>query len=246
MIVGIISLTQAPIDMAVHQLKEQWNFTIISENDLISSLGVGNLVNNSNLKYSILSELENHYENLLVYGNVLLDKTVCQCISNHNGKIVVAFEANPAQDSSLKGHYAEQVDMQELATVFQNKWYKDPMKEVIYWDFDSSDTLPFIDMVFIESVQGKKGSDKNLDSIINEKLSKPVDTQSIEVKQENNISIEVYMKIKDGRMVLLLPQSSLLSLPVKELEGEPYTALVFKAPDLGDTYLQKLKIINGD
>lgn len=56
---------------------------------------------------------------------------------------------------------------------------------------------------------------------------------------------EVVLKIKGGTIALLVPQSKLSILPTSIVNGVSWITLVFRAPDLGNTQLQRLKVLNG-
>ena len=215
MIVAVVALTQMPIIIATQNLHEK--FKVISENDMISRLGIGNMVNNANLKYSMLSQMEDQYKNVLIHGNIFLDIDVCNRIISHGGKVIIANETNLTLNPLFKGHYFEQLNMQNMAKIFQNKWNK--LNGAIYWDINTE---------FPTNKFNTKSS-----TLIKESKS-----------EIPHLSRSIYIKLCNNTMALLVPQSDVSKFSVKVLNGQQWLTLLCKKPDLNSTQLQELKIIS--
>ena len=270
-------MTPAPINLLLNHLKGTCK--VISENELITSMDVGDLVNNTKLKRSVLVELENQYNNLLVYGNTLLDRSICDWIVKRGGKIVVILELNPQFD--FAGAYFENLDRQVILDQFKAQWCNPSIEGIEYWTFDDTfhshikdytdwiidsikltgikDTIKEVkDTIMtmeetIRQAKEKLGIFSSQDEGITEEQSSSVmepETPILSVSEkvevdtfEEQIS-SIFLKIKDGTIALLVPQDKLLKLPVKNINGKSYVTLSFRAPDLGNTQLQKLNILN--
>ena len=62
-----------------------------------------------------------------------------------------------------------------------------------------------------------------------------------EITQQKT-NLDVYLKMKDGTMVLFIPTG--FKFETQKVDGVEYSTLVFRAPDLGNTGLQKLDVTN--
>ena len=278
MIIGMATTSDISSDIVKKALENTWHFQTITESELIKTLGVGNLVNNSNMKIRVMDNLSTTYDHVLISSNVFLDADVCQHIIDNNGLLLVVV------DDSSEEH---------LKSGFIHKWMHHSTFKKCIWTYNAlkcsldrsvQDTFIQMDDHFKELKIGqvrnvtneetiRKAMQKlglDVDNIPQETTSeKPksegtdsdtkiesVDTVETSSKTSTSISsdvskdqselssLDVYIKLRDGTFALLIPADKLSQLPQSEIEGHQMLQLTFKAPDLGNTHLQQLPILN--
>ena len=257
MIVGLISITQEPINKIIES--DCSAFKIVSDNDLLPLIGLGDLVNNTALKCTVLSELEQQYGNVLFYGNVTLDIPVCQWLLNKNNKVLVILESNPQWEWDLP--YYDNLDSQGAGIKFKNQWmkYRKGLKKSTCWRYENGefvkDIMSFIHLG-LKEVEDVTMSLEETIKLAKEKLGlfeedtipeipEKSETKAEEVQlEDSNIKESVFLKFREGTMALLIPQNKIQRLPVENINGNYWITLSFRAPDLGVTQLQELTILN--
>ena len=243
MVIGVTSTSLRGQQLIVNLFQKDWNFQVLTESELIKIIGVGNLINNLQMKKSILEELS--ITNIVISSNVFFDANMFLFLTKTNGMLLVIKDTE-----NINPFFID---------VFMEKWKDIPC---VIWDYDE---VPQSFNTLESKIEVKQVEKVNIEDTIQKAMKKlGLDDPDLELDESSDTLIvvpnpnitsdvskptieipnDVFLKLRDGTIALLFPQNILEHLPVSKVNGQDMVQLTFRAPDLGNLNLQQLSILN--
>lgn len=159
MIIAVLTLSTRAVDQVKSALHPSWCFHAISEQDVLPIMGLAAMVNDASLKLRLLSRLEKECGNILVHGNVFLDKAVCAQLINSQNTVILIDDVVNVEELG-KPVYWKQVTTTNMQTRFIQSYQKNvPGLQVVAYDEHHDFSLESIKPGFTTLVtQSSKGA----------------------------------------------------------------------------------------
>ena len=150
MIIGVISSTRSHIQLIKDAIATRYDFTHVTERDIVSTIGIGKLVNCN--KAPLLDSLQDTYGNVLISGDALWSEALCQhLLTNLRGSLLIDITL-PKPGELPHGQYWGYEGIMNWAIQFQSKRAPQHEGNVIYLDVDNSQ-FQFNMTVLLETIQ---------------------------------------------------------------------------------------------
>ena len=222
-------------------------------------------------KFKLLQKLEQVYGNIIVVGDIFLDSEVRQSITESGG---TSYVMESKFSTAIEEINNPKIDLNKSDVVITElpnfDEFETNRKEVVNMSIEESILRAMKDLgvepdepvpepmkkpvepvpePIVEPVtpEPEELSLEDLPDLVEETPQKVVveDLPSKETKTEirpQEFDLDVYLKIKDGTIALFIPAD--FEFDVQDIGGIKYNTMVFRAPDLGNTSLQSLKVEN--
>lgn len=150
MVIGVVSSTQSHVQLIKDAIATRYDFTHVTERDIVSTIGIGKLVNCD--KAPLLDSLQDTYGNVLISGDALWSEALCQyLLTNLRGSLLIDITL-PKPGELPHGQYWGYEGI--MAWVIQSQFKRAPQHDgsVIYLDVDNSQ-FQFNMTALLETIQ---------------------------------------------------------------------------------------------
>lgn len=119
MVIGVVSSTQSHIQLIKDTIATKYDFTHVTEENIVSAVGIGRLVTGD--KRPLLDNLQHTYGNVLISGDALWSETLCQYLLGDLGGSLLIDITLPKPDELPHGQYWGYEGIMDWAIQAQSK-----------------------------------------------------------------------------------------------------------------------------
>lgn len=136
MVIGVVSSTQSHIQLIKDTIATKYDFTHVTEENIVSAVGIGRLVTGD--KRPLLDNLQRTYGNVLISGDALWSETLCQYLLGTLGGSLLIDITLPKPGELPHGQYWGYEGIMDWAIQAQSKRATLHDGAIVYLDTDDS------------------------------------------------------------------------------------------------------------
>lgn len=136
MVIGVVSSTQSHIQLIKDTIATKYDFTHVTEENIVSAVGIGRLVTGD--KRPLLDNLQRTYGNVLISGDALWSETLCQYLLGTLGGSLLIDITPPKPGELPHGQYWGYEGIIDWAIQVQSKKATLHDGTIVYLDTDDS------------------------------------------------------------------------------------------------------------
>ena len=136
MVIGVVSSTQSHIQLIKDTIATKYDFTHVTEENIVSAVGIGRLVTGD--KRPLLDSLQRIYGNVLISGDALWSETLCQYLLGNLGGSLLIDITLPKPGELPHGQYWGYEGIMDWAIQVQSKRATLHDDAIVYLDADNS------------------------------------------------------------------------------------------------------------